>query len=434
MKLFWKVFLSVITMMTLIFCVSSHLLIYMFWDSSVENKVKTMKQLHVSVYHSLEETTGNVNGAEYLKHYWVEEIARVIRIPESPETVQVRVRDERYNTVFQKSKNDTIKADRELLEKVSEEADAYEISRHDGKYYMTTVSMESLNGQDVYVESVSDITDIFQEKDKHYQMYMNCMFVFIGVTVILAFVLAVWLVKPVQEKQKEHMEELEQAAKRQEQFTSSFAHELKTPLTSIIGYSDMLRSMKMDEEARMRYGSHIFNQGKRLEMLSKKMMELIVLQKTDFEMKIVDLGKMFTAVQDELQPVLEGQDIVLTINANGICVNAEPDLLKSVLMNMVDNSRKAIESGGQICMEAFVEAGQKKITVADNGKGIPQEDIARVTECFYMADKSRKYEGGSAGLGLSICKEILDLHHASMNIDSEVGKGTKITICFGEEL
>lgn len=415
MKLFWKVFLSVITMTILIFCVSGHLLIHMFFDSAVENKVKTMKQLHVSVYHSLEAAGG-------------------IRIPDTPETLQVRVRDKNGETVFQKSGNDMIKTDRELLENVSETLDAYEINQHSGKYYITTVSMESLNQQNIYVESVSDITDIFQEKEKNYQIFMSCMFALIVITVILAFILSVWIVKPVEKKQKEYMQELEQAAKRQEQFTSSFAHELKTPLTSIIGYSDMLRSMKMDEEARMRYGSHIFNQGKRLEILSKKMMELIVLKKTDFEMKTVDLDELFISMQGELHPVLEEQGITFTTMANGIMVNAEQDLLKSVLMNLVDNSRKAIENGGQICMEAFTEEGKKKISISDNGKGIPKEDIARVTESFYMVEKSRKYEGGGVGLGLSICKEILDLHHATMKIESEVGEGTKITICFEEEL
>lgn len=434
MKLFWKVFLSVITMTILIFCVSGHLLIYMFFDSAVENRVKSMKQLHVSVYHSVGAVTESADDAEISDRYYLKKAVGAIRIPETPETLQVRVRIGNGETIFQKSGNETIKADRNLLKSVSETADAYEINRHNGKYYITTVSMESLNRQNVYVESVSDITDVFQEKEKQYQIFMSCMLALITVTLILAFALSAWIVKPVEEKQREYMRELEQSAKRQEQFTSSFAHELKTPLTSIIGYSDMLRSMKMDEEARMRYGNHIFNQGKRLEALSKKMMELIVVKKTDFELKAVDLGEMFTAMQEELQPVLEELEITLTIAANGICVNAEPDLLKSVLMNLVDNSRKAIENGGRICMEAFAEEGKKKIRISDNGKGIPEEELDRVTESFYMVDKSRKYEGSGAGLGLSICKEILELHQATMEIESEAGEGTKITICFKEEL
>lgn len=232
------------------------------------------------------------------------------------------------------------------------------------------------------------------------------------------------------ERLEHNMEELRQAAIRQEEFTGSFAHELKTPLTSIIGYADMLRSKKVTEETRIIYGNYIFQQGKRLESLAKKMMELIVLEKKDFTMREVYLEEFFEEIREEFQLVMQKKNIVFEAETDEICLYAEPNLLKTVFLNMIDNSMKAIGENGFIFIRAEKRQQEILVYVIDTGKGIPQKDIEKVTESFYMVDKSRKYEGGSAGLGLSICKKILELHHGRLEIESEEGKGTTMIVRF----
>ena len=118
-------------------------------------------------------------------------------------------------------------------------------------------------------------------------------------------------------------------------------------------------------------------------------------------------------------------------------VTGEADLLKTVILNLIDNSVKAIEGKkepgyqGKICVRGIENREGTVLIVEDNGKGIPEEEIHRVMECFYMVDKSRKHENGNAGLGLSICQCVLELHHAELILESQVGEGTSAKILFG---
>ncbi len=106
------------------------------------------------------------------------------------------------------------------------------------------------------------------------------------------------------------------------------------------------------------------------------------------------------------------------------------DLLKTVFVNFIDNGTKAVEKAGTICIKSKVTADTCEISITDNGKGIPQSEIAKLTEHFYMVDKSRRYIENSVGLGLTICKTILDAHHASMRIESEEHHGTTVLAKF----
>jgi len=128
--------------------------------------------------------------------------------------------------------------------------------------------------------------------------------------------------------------------------------------------------------------------------------------------------------------------ILLEVFCENLHVTGEADLLKTVILNLIDNSVKAIEGKkesdykGKIRICGTESPDEILLTVEDNGKGIPGEEIHRVTESFYMVDKSRKYENGNAGLGLSICQRVLELHHAELILESQVGEGTRAKILF----
>ena len=227
---------------------------------------------------------------------------------------------------------------------------------------------------------------------------------------------------------RRQVQELRDAARRQEDFIGSFAHEIKTPLTSIIGYADLLRS-RPATEAQVREGAgYIFSEGRRLEALSRKLLDLVVLDRQDFPLRPVPLDAFLNRVGGAMAPALEQAGIRLTVRAQPAEALMEPDLMETVCLNLLDNARKAMESGGDLLLEGLREEGSPLIRVTDSGKGIPAEELSRVTEAFYMVDKSRSRAQGGAGLGLALCRRIVDLHGGALELESRSGEGTRVTV------
>ena len=125
---------------------------------------------------------------------------------------------------------------------------------------------------------------------------------------------------------------------------------------------------------------------------------------------------------------MKKKGITLLVDAKPGKVWIEPDLIKTVCMNLLDNAAKAIEENGEISLKGSTLPEGYQIEVTDNGKGIPQEELSRITEAFYMVDKSRSRAQGGAGLGLSICRKIIELHGGTLSFKSEIGKGTSVYI------
>ena len=223
--------------------------------------------------------------------------------------------------------------------------------------------------------------------------------------------------------------ELKAAQRRQEDFIASFAHEIKTPLTSVIGYADLLRSRPAGVEQVRESAGYIFSEGRRLEALSRKLLDLIVLERQDFPLHPVSLDVFLHRVAGAMEPSLVQSGIRLTVRAQAVTARMEPDLMETVCINLLDNARKAMENGGEILLEGFaLEDGSCRIQVTDQGKGIPPQELERVTEAFYMVDKSRARAQGGAGLGLALCRRIVELHGGTLELESHPGKGTCVGV------
>ncbi|KMZ55573.1 sensor histidine kinase [Dorea sp. D27] len=230
-------------------------------------------------------------------------------------------------------------------------------------------------------------------------------------------------------KLEEMVNELKEYSRRQKDFVDNFSHELKTPLTSIIGYADMIRSKEMEPERRMACADYIYTEGKRLEMLSLKLMDLIVLEKQDFTFRPVHMREFLGQVADAFSPVVSGSGISFSARIQDTALRVEPDLMKTVCMNLLDNARKAVDYEGSIVLTGRkIPNGAYCISVEDNGKGIPKEEISRITEAFYMVDKSRARAQGGAGMGLALCSRIIELHRGRMKFVSRVGRGTRVSV------
>ena len=230
------------------------------------------------------------------------------------------------------------------------------------------------------------------------------------------------------DKLQESISKLESDMQRQESFMGAFAHELKTPMTSIIGFADLLRQGSMDESTRMMASDYIYSEGKRLERLSFKLLELLLLKKDTLTMSRVWLNTFLSEVERALTPNMKAKNIRFVCKADTSRVTLETDLVKSLLYNLVDNASKAMDNGGIIAVHGVAIPGGCQFQVVDNGRGMAPEELTKITEAFYRVDKARSRSQGGAGLGLALCKQIVELHNGSIQFASTPGKGTRVTV------
>lgn len=227
---------------------------------------------------------------------------------------------------------------------------------------------------------------------------------------------------------QENIQRLESEMQRQEAFMGAFAHELKTPMTAIIGYADLLRQDGLEETTRLMAADYIYSEGQRLEKLSFKLLDLLLLEKDDFTMRPVNLSAFLQEVEKTLAPVMKEKSIRFVCRGDKGKVLLEPDLVKSMLYNLADNAAKAMEGDGIIAVKGKLIPGGCEIQVADNGRGMAREELSKITEAFYRVDKSRSRQQGGAGLGLALCSRIAQLHGGNIRFASRPGVGTRVTV------
>ena len=230
------------------------------------------------------------------------------------------------------------------------------------------------------------------------------------------------------ERVEEKIDELSGIAKQKEEFAANFAHELKTPMTSVIGYADMLYQKDLSREQVKSAAYYIWNEGMRLEALSLKLMDLFVLDKQDFKLEKMDVKELFRDISEGKYPVCKKNGVIFHMGLENGKIYVDFDLLKTMILNMVDNAVKADCSDiwivGKAGREGYV------IQIADNGKGIPKNELGRITEAFYMVDKSRSRKQHGAGIGMALVAKIAAIHHAKMKIESDGKSGTVLSFTF----
>ena len=231
---------------------------------------------------------------------------------------------------------------------------------------------------------------------------------------------------------QENILQMESEMQRQEAFMGAFAHELKTPMTAIIGYADLLRQDGLPEDTRLTAADYIYSEGQRLEKLSFKLLDLLLLEKDEVVFKEVNLSVFLEDVEKALAPVLEKKNIKLVCRGVREKVKLEPDLVKSLIYNLVDNAGKAIDAEGSIAVRGTLIPGGCELQVTDNGRGMEEGELSRITEAFYRVDKSRSRQQGGAGLGLALCRRIVELHGGHIHFASSPGSGTRVTVMLYE--
>lgn len=178
--------------------------------------------------------------------------------------------------------------------------------------------------------------------------------------------------------------------------------------------------------------NYIFEEGKRMEALSLKLLDIIVLKKQEFNKRRIHAADLLESVQGVVQPLLEEKQLDLVLSVQDGIITVEPDLIKTVCINVIDNAIKAMDNEGQILLSGENTADGYCIRIQDSGRGIPKEDLSKITEAFYMVDKSRSRARGGAGLGLALCSDIINLHQGELRFESELGVGTTVSIYLKE--
>lgn len=230
---------------------------------------------------------------------------------------------------------------------------------------------------------------------------------------------------------EQHINIINNAQLRQE-FTANVSHELKTPLTAISGYAELIGNGMTGKEDTIRFSNEIHSNANRLLSLINDIIKLSELDEADHQMEMerIDLYKLAENCVQMMQVTAEKQGIRLILQGESTMVMANKGLMDEVFYNLCSNAIRYNKPGGSVTVTVGTKDEHPFLSVADTGIGIPKECQERVFERFYRVDKSRSKSTGGTGLGLAIVKHIVAQHNAALHLDSELGEGTTIEIVF----
>ena len=218
---------------------------------------------------------------------------------------------------------------------------------------------------------------------------------------------------------------------RQADFVANASHELSTPLTAIRGFAETLVDGAADHAADSRhFAGIILSESTRMQRLVEDLLQLAKIDAAEYRQQYqciaVQIQPLLNAVVHELSPVWRQKQLSVTVEAPDQLLSAltDPDRLKQILVNLVDNAVKYTPDGGKILVKASQEADEVKFTVKDSGIGIPAEDLPRIFERFYRIDKARARSVGGTGLGLAIVKQLIDGLGGTIEVESKPDAGT----------
>ncbi|TCM96525.1 signal transduction histidine kinase [Paenibacillus sp. BK033] len=382
-----------------------------------------------------------------------------------PDKVSIEIKDGGGQTVYT-NYFDNISEQRPELE-VNDPSDTKYMIRAVGhKSVLFATGLIQLNGQNFKLTYIQDLTDIYEDKNAQIRNFFK-------LNIVIAIVLAAglygiirFLTRSVRMLAKsaqtiasgqyshrvsvlskdeigllseqfnimagaieEKVNALEMTARNKQRFIHYLTHELKTPLTSIIGYADFLRATTYNEEVFYKSLNYIYGEGKRLESLAFKLMDLILVENHQPRMTVEEMGPVLEATLQFMRPQLEKGQIHLSMAVEPIRLRMEKDLIHILITNLIDNSIKASKAGSSMGIRGYrKEDFRYVIEVQDEGIGIPDKDMAKVLEPFFKGDPIRPHTYHGAGLGLAISSEIVRLHKGEIHIHSRPNEGTIVQI------
>lgn len=465
MKFSYKIMLVTIVVIAAIFGIGGYFFINYAFETAMEREIGQAMDESSILQFAFETAALNVPSKyDVLQNTTIEQIGSNLEKGGHGSVRLLRLSDENKTPLYS---GDGFVKTVDFLKQIDEQSRIYQVIRQDEHYYVQTGTAIHTMDRLLYLETMKDVTQVYEERAKGFSVYRRLNLLMLLCSSFIMFFISYWLTYPIRLLTKatrkmaegdysyraelvshdemgqltrdfnqmasvieENINKLENEVRAREDFIAAFSHELKTPLTAIIGYADLLRSRKLDDEKHFLSANYIYTEGKRLETMAFRLLDIIVTKRCDIECQKVDVSVLFQYLQDMYS---EKSDVTIQVKYESSIINAEVNLLKTVLLNLVDNSCKASEPGSLV--EVFGQRQEKGylFAVKDYGVGIPQEECRKITEAFYMVDKSRSRSRNGAGLGLALCAEILQLHHSELRIESVVGQGTCISFLLPNE-
>lgn len=344
-------------------------------------------------------------------------------------------------------------ADRPEIKKAEQSGEGYSVRHSD-----------TLNS-DMYYYAVQlkdgEVLRISKEEDSIWSVFRNTMYGIAGIGVLmllLCFILSWYItasiVRPIEKLAKdingvgriETYEELQpfittireqhtdimKSAKMRQEFTANVSHELKTPLTSISGYAELIETGIAGENEVQRFAAEIHRNAKRLLTLINDIIRLSELDggHADLTFSEVDLYEIACTCVEMLRLNAEKHGIRIACHGEQCIIHANKEMMEELLFNLCDNAIRYNRLHGSVDVTVGMQENQAVLSIRDTGIGIPKESQERVFERFYRVDKSRSKQTGGTGLGMAIVKHIVAQHDAKIELYSEVGKGTEIIVRF----
>lgn len=460
MKFWIKLMLGIVMIISIILSFSRYITVRQNFINSLENSVKQNANKHKLERYYLDSNIVSKiqQGEEFTEEHLYEYISSLTDYMNNDlESIEIYSEDKvKIISSFPKSHKLDLDNIYELLDK---EIDRYIIRKIDGNNYMIFSSYYTVSNVNMYIVNFYDITEIYEERTRQLKDVMYTDIVVLVISSIVVAIFSRFLTKPIEElngvtkkissgnfnervkvktndeigelansfnKMAEEIENkinsLNLSIKQKDDFITGFSHEIKTPMTAIIGYSDLLRLKDYDDDVKIPALNYIYSESKRLEDLSYKLLSLMELSEDKIELKEIKIKDLIERICKKI--ILE--NIELKLNLEEAIVNADENLLEVVIRNLIQNAKKAEPRDNCIYVVGNKHENRYVISIIDNGIGIPKEHIKRVTEDFYMVDKSRSRKNGGTGIGLSLCKKILEFHNSKINIESEENVGTNV--------
>lgn len=368
--------------------------------------------------------------------------------------------------VYLENEDDVRNIDESLYADMSAGEKKYVILQQENKYYAYVTSYSLIEGESFSVVTKTDITDAYILMKQQIGYFRILIVGVLLVAAISMFVAAMFLTKPLEKLNSatekisegdysvslsekgndeigylarkfnimtkaiaEHVNQLQDMVHQRDQFVADFTHEIKTPMTSIIGYADTIYSVDLPRDKQQMAASYIYSEGKRLEKLSMHLFDLIYLREHEIKMEECFCSELIEELETIVTPSLETKKQKLNINITNEKIKCNKALLLTVFVNIVDNARKASDEGKEISITGKIDDdGGYEFVVEDYGIGMKQEDVERICDEFYMVDKSRSRKEGGAGIGMSLVAIIMEKHNAVLNVESEINKGTRMIL------
>lgn len=356
---------------------------------------------------------------------------------------------------------------REELKVALEGKKNFILRRDAGQHYLFVSDVLQIDEERIILSLIKDITHIDNHRREQYLFFTRIGVIGLVFVALITWIMSKFVMKPIKDlsltaqniasgnyndrakvtgrdeigllaeqfnimaSEIEHkINQLKEESQRQQRFVDNLTHELRTPLTSIIGYAEFLQKVDYDPGLFKKSLSYIQSEGKRMLKLANTLMDMILLREKAYQLQKHRILPLLAEVKDIMSVKAGEKGIQLKIQGKDMEVIIDRDLIKGVVINLVDNAINASQKGKVVILGTEEINGKQSIYVKDEGKGMEEWEIEKVKEPFYRVDKSRSREEGGIGLGLTICNQIITGHGAELAITSKVGKGTTVKINF----